>query len=322
MARAQEVINLIRLAVEGNTFGLRQAARALAANERARGHRAIAVDIERLLAEQAPPAEGLMLRNPKRRFAQMYLEPGVVRACEELVEEHKNSAALLEAGLEPRHRMLLVGPPGNGKTSLAECVAAELDLPLYVVQYEAISSSFLGETSKKLRALFESPRPSVLFFDEFDAVGKERGDSTEVGEVKRVVAHLLLNLDDLPWYVVFIGASNHAELLDRAVWRRFQIRLALRTPKDAELKRYFTDRMAEWPQGASSTASDLARRVRPANYSEAEDFCMNVRRALALNAGAATDEVLENCLQGWAQRVRPEEARHAAPLPARGRNGS
>jgi AAA+ superfamily predicted ATPase len=100
---------------------------------------------------------------------------------------------------------------------------------LFVVRYEAMIGSFLGETAGRLKRVFDYARrtPCVLFFDEFDSVGKERGDIHETGEIKRVVTSLLMQIDDLPSYTIVVAATNHAELLDRAVWRRFQLRLGL-----------------------------------------------------------------------------------------------
>ena len=145
-----------------------------------------------------------------------------------------------------------MGPPGNGKTSLAEAIAEALAVPFFVVRYEAMIGSFLGETAARLKRVFDYARttPCVLFFDEFDAVGKERGDVHETGEIKRVVTSLLMQVDDLPSYTVVVAATNHAELLDRAAWRRFQVRLLL-NPTDAARARRLYRTFRRYPRWAA-----------------------------------------------------------------------
>ncbi len=138
--------------------------------------------------------------------------------------------------MEPRHRVLLVGPPGNGKTVLAEAIAEALGVGFFVVRYEYLIGSYLGETASRLRRILDYARttPCVLFFDEFDAIGKERGDTHETGEIKRVVSTLLMQVDDLPSYTVLIAATNHPELLDRAVLEKISAEACIgqnRAPK-------------------------------------------------------------------------------------------
>ncbi|MGV2196779.1 AAA family ATPase [Agrobacterium vitis] len=167
----------------------------------------------------------------------------VDQSGQQLIEEHMRADVLRTHGYEPRHRVLLSGPPGNGKTSFAEAIAEGLGLPFFVVRYDALIGSYLGETNARLRKFFDyvRTRPSVLFFDEFDSIGKERGDTHETGEIKRVVSFLLMQLDQLPSYVLVIAATNHAELLDRAVWRRFQMRLSF-LPLIANVSKAFSTR--------------------------------------------------------------------------------
>lgn len=148
------------------------------------------------------------------------------------------SYALADAdGLSASLSLLMYGPPGTGKSRLARHIAKELGLDLYVARLDGLISSFLGSTSKNIRALFDfaAKTPCVLFLDEFDAIAKLRGDSQELGELKRVVNSFIQNLDTMGSHSIVIAATNHQELLDSAVWRRFSYRLALDFPT-AELR--------------------------------------------------------------------------------------
>jgi SpoVK/Ycf46/Vps4 family AAA+-type ATPase len=143
------------------------------------------------------------------------------------------SYALADAdSLSTSLSLLMYGPPGTGKSRLARHIARELGLDLYVARLDGLISSFLGSTSKNIRALFDfaAKTPCVLFLDEFDAIAKLRGDSQELGELKRVVNSFIQNLDTLGSHSIVIAATNHQELLDSAVWRRFSYRLALDFP--------------------------------------------------------------------------------------------
>ena len=127
------------------------------------------------------------------------------------------------------------------KRFLPEAIAESLVVSLIVPRYESIVGSLLGETSQRLRQLFDyvATRRCVLFLDEFDTVAKERADQHETGEIKRVVSSLLLQIDQLPSHVVVVAATNHPELLDRAVWRRFQVRLAMPPPTALQVREWF-----------------------------------------------------------------------------------
>ena len=146
-----------------------------------------------------------------------------------------NSHAQLEAeGLKASVSMLLFGPPGCGKSRLARYIARKLGLDLYIARLDGLISSYLGSTSKNIRALFEfaSRTPCVLFLDEFDALAKLRGDTQELGELKRVVNSFIQNLDSLGTQSVVLAATNHHELLDVAVWRRFSYRIEMGYPNE------------------------------------------------------------------------------------------
>ena len=302
MARSDLILNLVKAGVEGNAESVRSTAEAIAADERAKKHTGVANRIARVLetAQQSSVngrskpvprvrdgTGGVQRSEPRRSINELYLDSAARTACDELIEEQRRADVLRAHGMEPRHRLLLAGPPGNGKTSLAEALAYELALPLFTVRYEAVVTSYLGETAQRLKRLFDFVRtePCVLFFDEFDAIGKERGDIHETGEIKRVVTTLLLQLDDLPSYCILIGATNHPELLDRATWRRFEIRLKLDRPSSAQMILYFSDQLRKLGGPTGYTAKRLYERVMPTSYSEAEAFFLDVKRRFALTQG-------------------------------------
>jgi SpoVK/Ycf46/Vps4 family AAA+-type ATPase len=159
----------------------------------------------------------------------------------EFLSVAKSHAQLEAEGVTTTLSLMLYGPPGVGKSRLARHIARELGLDLYVARLDGLISSFLGSTSKNIRALFEfaARTPCVLFLDEFDAIAKLRGDAQELGELKRVVNSFLQNLDSLGPQTIVLAATNHEELLDRAVWRRFSYRLKLDFPS-------LTERAAMW----------------------------------------------------------------------------
>ena len=175
------------------------------------------------------------------------------------------------------------------------------------MRYEALIGSFLGETASRLKRVFDYARttPCVLFFDEFDAVGKERGDIHETGEIKRVVSSLLMQVDDLPSYTVVVAATNHAELLDRAAWRRFQVRLALGPPTRRDLTAYLARFAESFDEPLGRTPAGIARRLGAVRYAEAEEFCRDVRRRSVLAMGQETLEtVVAERLRFWRERLR------------------
>lgn len=161
----------------------------------------------------------------------------------EVVEEYLTvvrSRGVLEAeGIEVPRNLLLYGPPGCGKTLLAHYIAFQLELPLFLARLDSLISSFLGSTAKNVRAVLEfaSRTPCVLLLDEFDAIAKLRDDQQELGELKRIVSSFLQNLDMLGKDVVLIAATNHEQLLDHAVWRRFQYVLRLGLPENEQRER-------------------------------------------------------------------------------------
>jgi SpoVK/Ycf46/Vps4 family AAA+-type ATPase len=335
MARSDLLVSLVKAGASSDRRLMKSTVEAIIAEERSKHHNVLADKlmkamngmsngVHHLQPVQAEPMhrgrDFIAEIQPQRRLEELVLPDLVRTACNQLIEEHHRADLLRSHSIEPRHRVLLVGPPGNGKTTLAEAVAEALALPLFVVRYELMIGSYLGETAARLKRLFDYVRttPCVLFFDEFDVLGKERGDTHETGEIKRVVSSLLLQIDDLPSYAIVMAATNHAELLDRAVWRRFQIRMELPNPTQKQMAAFVATYLSRLNEPAGMGAETLAKRLGPVSYSEAEQFCLDLFRRQVLAMGERPlKAIVAEQLKLWSARVVASQHQEEGPSHAR-----
>lgn len=302
MARSDLLIDLVRSGTSGDAAQFRKVVETVIADERAKRHDMLAGRLEALLEPQAgvgrlDPSGGqgntlpAAVREtwPTRTLDDLVLVPELRSAVDEFVEHQLRAEELRSFGLEPVGNLLLVGPPGCGKTSIAEAISNQLTLPLYTIRYEGLVSSYLGETTSRLAEIFDLARRDrcVLFFDELDTIGKERSDTHELGEIKRVVASLLLFLDDAPTYSPVIAATNHPDLIDSAAWRRFPTQLDVPLPTRSLLTDYF----ANWQEARGIdlglAPSTLAKAVLGHSYAEAEAVANAIARRVVLDGEAA-----------------------------------
>lgn len=174
----------------------------------------------------------LEIVHPSITLNEVALSEKAMTAIQEIIDEQNDVQVLTERAIAPTNRLLLFGPPGCGKTMVANAIAHELHLDIAYVRLDGLVSSYLGQTGSNIRKIFDYVRNKriVLFLDEFDAIAKKRDDSNELGELKRVVTTLLQNLDTLPPNVFIIAATNHEQLLDPAIWRRFEVAILMEQP--------------------------------------------------------------------------------------------
>lgn len=299
MARADLLVKLVKSGNSGDQPLFKKVVRSIIAEERTKQHNILADQLEKILVEgnkkgeypkpylnvKGNPVEQFVTQfQPQVPLSSLYFTTNILTTVHELKEEHFRVDLLRSYNLEPRHKILLTGEPGTGKTSLAEAIATDLMLPLFVVKYEGIIGSYLGETATRLSKMFDyvATQPCVLFFDEFDAVGKERGDIHETGEIKRVVNSLLLQIDKLPEYVIVVAATNHPELLDRAVWRRFQIKIQIDKPEKGLIEQYIKDFERDFDLKLGTKPATLANKLVGLSFSEITDVFNDIRRKYIL----------------------------------------
>lgn len=265
MANGKLLRQLIRSGAEGDLDAFRGAAKQVIEEERQKHHHLLANDLENILDGRrvAPASQALRglaktipqdhergmpllsLHEPARSLEDVVLSPQNLSLVNEILREHNREEVLKAHGLRPSDRLLFCGPTGCGKTLTAEVIAGELGRPFAVVRTDSVVSSLLGETAANLRRVFDfvSASPMVALFDEFDALGKEREDASEHGELRRVVNAVLQMLDAYDGRSLIIAATNHEGLLDSAIWRRFEEVLYLKPPTPAQLCRLLTAKL-------------------------------------------------------------------------------
>ena len=277
MSAARHMIALLKSHLEGDDKEVLSVAMQAAAHEARLGHASIALQLRNLIDEskrrsasaQKRPgqlvvleprgelANLLLVQTPTIRLSDMAMPEALAERLKRVLLEQRQEKKLREHSLSPRRKLLFVGPPGSGKTMTASALAGELHLPLFTIMLEGLITKFMGETAAKLRLVFDAIRqtPGVYLFDEFDALGAHRSQSNDVGEIRRVLNSFLQLLEKDDSQSIIVAATNHPEMLDRALFRRFDdvIEYALPDATLAEeiLRRklaMFQTMDLDWPQ--------------------------------------------------------------------------
>lgn len=252
MATIEQVKALMRAHFESDDNKFRTVVLQIAAHEAKVGHTASAREIKEIAQNPKYYSKNKVLKlNNKLDILEQKFENSTLRdlvvedeiesKIKRIMTEYHKKELLRKNGLMNRSKLLLAGAPGTGKTMTASVLANELYLPLYVIQLDRLITKYMGETSVKLRQVFEQIKEirGVYLFDEFDAIGADRSLDNDVGEMRRILNSFLQNLEDDKSYSIIIAATNNPSLLDKAVFRRFDDVLEYNTPDIQQIKRLF-----------------------------------------------------------------------------------
>jgi len=255
MAMANQLKALLKSHVDGDNSMFLSVAMQMAAHEAKQGHGKLAKEIRELIDQAKSKRSGdkltliplvkpkgelnnlLTVSYPELRLVDMVLSTSVESRLQRLIKEHKHVQRLRSYGLTPRKKLLLVGPPGTGKTLTASVLAGELGLPLFIVRLDSLMTKYMGETASKLRLIFDAIQQTrgVYLFDEFDSIGSQRGNINDVGEIRRVLNSFLQMIEEDTSDSLLIAATNHSELLDHALFRRFDDLIEYDLPEKKEI---------------------------------------------------------------------------------------
>lgn len=330
MARGDLLRKLLISQKRGDDEGFKAAALEIIADEQKKNNNQLARDLQRILNDVETPRyemnvnpnlgklpkdrerDALLVdvRNPDKLLSDILLKSDTLSAIDEIFAEYRQSELLRTHGLLPKSKLLFCGPPGCGKSLCAEVISRELGLPLLYTRFDAIVSSYLGETAANLRKVFDyaSSGRWVILFDEFDAIGKARDDAHEHGEIKRVVNSFLQLLDSYSSPNIVIAATNHEQLLDPAIWRRFDEILFFPLPTIHDIRELLSMKLKNFPHRGFAF-KDIAPRLKGYSHADIERVCYDaIRISIIGNMSFISKEVFERALERERERQKVKKA--------------
>lgn len=301
MATAEQIKSLIKAHIDSDNDKFKTVVLQIAAYEAKHGHDTFARELKQF-AEKIGKIKGSILRLnnsngmfltdfPSYRLSDLIVSEDLNSRISRILSEYRNRNKLQKYGLSNRRKILLEGRPGTGKTFTASVIASELDLPLYTVQMDKVVTKFMGETSAKLRQIFDSIASStgVYFFDEFDAIGADRGLDNEVGEARRILNSFLQFIEQDTSESIIIAATNNQRLLDQALFRRFDDVLHYAMPSENEIIRLFEYKLKSYDRYFSASA-DLISKAKSLSHAEIIRSCDDAIKCSILNGTAIDNE--------------------------------
>jgi AAA+ superfamily predicted ATPase len=260
MATADQIRSLVRAYSQHDDQKFKTVVLQIAAHEAKLGHGSFAQELKKDVSSIGKSTAIFKMQNTNPmlqmsmssvELSELVTDDLVHSKIERILLEYRNRNKLYKSGLSNRRKILLEGAPGTGKTMTASIIASELQLPLYTVQMDKLVTKFMGETSSRLRQIFDSMDTSagVYLFDEFDAIGADRLMDNEVGEMRRILNSFLQFIENDVSDSIIIAATNNPKMLDKALFRRFDDVIHYELPNDAQIKQLFDYKLEGYQDG-------------------------------------------------------------------------
>jgi len=316
MANGDQIKAMLRAYRDSDESQLLTLALQIAAGEAKAGHGKLAQDIRSLVEELklkgatvvprrhpiplAQPkgelADLLSVTYPEVRLEDLVLSADMARRLARVLNEQRQAAHLREHGLEPRRRLLFIGPPGTGKTVSAAALAKELNLPFFTLRLESLFTRYMGEAAAKLKVLFDniSQVRGVYLFDEFDAIGQQRGADNDIGEIRRILNSFLQLIEQDRSQSILVAATNHPAVLDRALFRRFDEVVQFHLPGNEEVVDLMVRRLRQ--STADLPLRQFAELASGLSFADVQRVC---------------DDAMKQALLAGRQKVLEQDARQA-----------
>ena len=313
MASGEQIKALLKSHLEGDDDHFFAVAMQVAAHEARLGHGKLAKELRAMVDEakgrigtvrpvpigrpRGELANLLEASYPKSRLGEMILSDVLAEQIGRVIREQRHAGRIVSHGLSPRRKLLLIGPPGTGKTFTATVLAGELHVPLFQVRLDGLITKFMGETAAKLRQIFDatSRNRGLYFFDEFDAIGSQRSLANDVGEIRRVLNSFLQMIEQDGSHSLVVAATNHPGILDPALFRRFDDVLHYELPDRSQIAALLKRRLAE----------SVAKGIRWENLAELAQGLSYAEVTRAAN------EALKDALIHNRDRIRTEDIQTA-----------
>lgn len=318
MANGDQIKALLNAHYNQDDSRFKTVALQIAASEARSGHAALAREIKDIVDKNDSQKKIIKIKSDNQlvecfitdnREQELVVSEEIRIRIERILTEYRQRERLRSFGMKSRSKILLEGTPGTGKTLTASIIASELNIPLYVVQMDKLITKFMGETSAKLRQIFDtiSEIRAVYLFDEFDAIGADRSLDNEVGEMRRVLNSFLQFLEHDDSESIIIAATNNSRMLDQALFRRFDDVLHYNNPDEKQIKRLFELKLGEF-----YSARSITKRVMEAtiglSHADITKACEDCIKLIILENKNMNSELLVNCIKERAEAYTSKEA--------------